>query len=36
MTNLVFPTSPYDRISISTGKGKAEIKNFTVYPLSIK
>lgn len=36
MTNLVFPTSPYDRLSISASKGKAEIRNLTIYPLSVK
>ena len=36
MTNLVFPTSPYDRLSISASGGKAEIRDLSIYPLSVK
>lgn len=33
MTNLVFPGSPYDKISFSTAGGNADIRNLTVYNL---
>lgn len=34
MTNLVFPTSPYDKLSISAIDGKARINAVNIYPLS--
>ncbi len=33
MTNLVFPNSPYDTLSISSEGGKARIKNLKIYTL---
>lgn len=33
MTNLVFPTKPYDSIEISSSKGYAKIDNLTISPV---
>ena len=33
MTNLVFPTKPYDTIEISASKGYAKVENLTVSPI---
>ena len=33
MTNLVFPTKPYDKLEISASKGYATIENLTVSPI---
>ena len=33
MTNLVFPSTPYDTIEISSSKGYATLKNLTVSPI---
>lgn len=34
MTNLVFPTSPYTQLSITSNRGKSEISNLKIYSLS--
>ncbi len=36
MTNLVFPTEPYSKLSFSSENGKAEIRNLTVYTITAK
>ena len=36
MTNLVFPTSPYNTFSIKADGGKAKVGDLTVYPISTK
>ncbi len=33
MTNLVFPTSPYDTLSFTAANGKADIKDLRIYSL---
>lgn len=33
MTNLVFPTSPYNTLSFTAANGKADIKNLRIYSL---
>ncbi len=36
MTNLVFPTKPYNRLTVSsTGKGNAKIRNFKIYTIKV-
>ena len=35
MTNLVFPTKPYDSIEISTPKGYARVENLTISPIEL-
>lgn len=34
MTNLVFPTEPYNAISISTEKGKARVESLEIYSIN--
>lgn len=34
MTNLVFPTKPYDTISVSTDGGRCHVRELTVWPLT--
>lgn len=34
MTNLVFPTSPYSRLSVSSAGGNAEISNLKIYSIA--
>ena len=36
MTNLVFPNEPYTTLSVASEGGKARIKNFKVYSLTVK
>ena len=36
MTNLVFPNSPYTKLSLKCSKGKAKISNLKVYSLNTK
>ena len=33
MTNLVFPTSPYTTLSVSTAKGRAKVSNLKIFAL---
>ncbi len=33
MTNLVFPTSPYTKLTVSTDRGNAKVKNLTIYSI---
>lgn len=35
MTNLVFPTAPYNNVKVYAEGGKAEVKNFNVYKLGL-
>lgn len=35
MTNLVFPSSPYDTIEISASKGYAKVNNLTISPIKL-
>ena len=35
MTNLVFPTSPYDRLRFYSQKGNAEVKNMNIHKLGL-
>lgn len=36
MTNLVFPTEPYNTFTVKATGAKAKVNNLTVYPISIK
>ena len=35
MTNLVFPTAPYNNVKVYAEGGKAEVNNFNVYKLGL-
>ncbi len=34
MTNLVFPSSPYNKLTMATGNGSAKIKNLKIYSVT--
>lgn len=34
MTNLVFPTTPYTRLTINTDAGNAKVKNLKIYSIN--
>ena len=36
MTNLVFPTTPYNKLTINTDGGNAKVKNVKVYSINIE
>lgn len=36
MTNLVFPTTPYNKLTITTDGGKAKIKDLKIYSIDIE
>ncbi len=35
MTNLVFPTDPYSKLTVSTDSGSAKIKNLKIYSINV-
>jgi sucrose-6-phosphate hydrolase SacC (GH32 family) len=36
MTNLVFPTKPYNKVTVYGSDGKARVNHMNIYPLNIK
>lgn len=36
MTNLVFPTTPYSKLTFTTDGGSAKVKNVKVYSINIE